>query len=136
MAMKPICDYNFPSERIGEYDISFEAAFALGHTLSWPAKPVGVVVHSFPGPSNSILVGRLPRDMAMKPICDYSFLSEGIRKYDISFEAERNSQTKPVVWSISKILSIGKLETDNQGPDLTSTRGVHKEEHVGMPTPT
>jgi hypothetical protein len=25
--------------------------------------------------------------MAMKPICGYSFLSEGIGEYDISFEA-------------------------------------------------
>lgn len=54
---------------------------------NWPAKPVGVVVHSFPSASSSILVGRLPRDMAMKPICGYSFLSEGIGEYDISFEA-------------------------------------------------
>ncbi|KAK6937002.1 hypothetical protein RJ641_034032 [Dillenia turbinata] len=36
----------------------------------------------------------------------------------------RRSQTNPAGWSISEILSAGKPETDDHGPDLISTRGV------------
>jgi hypothetical protein len=40
------------------------------------------------------------------------------------FSIERNSQTYPAGWSISVILSAGKAETDDHGPDLTSTVGL------------
>ncbi|KAL0277936.1 UNVERIFIED_CONTAM: hypothetical protein Sradi_7311400, partial [Sesamum radiatum] len=41
-----------------------------------------------------------------------------------SFSIEKNSQTNPAGWSISEILSAGNPETDDHGPDLTSTGGV------------
>lgn len=41
-----------------------------------------------------------------------------------SFSIERNSQTNPAGWSISEILSAGKPETDDHGPDLTRTGGL------------
>lgn len=47
------------------------------------------------------------------------------------FSIERNSQTNPAGWSISEILSAGKPETDDHGPDLISTGGVL----INEPTP-
>ncbi|KAL0302426.1 UNVERIFIED_CONTAM: NADH-ubiquinone oxidoreductase chain 1 [Sesamum calycinum] len=57
------------------------------------------------------------------PTSKYSILGKPKKTAD-SFSIEKNSQTNPAGWSISEILSAGNPETDDHGPDLTSTGGV------------